>query len=105
MSGDSKHPEMKSAYEIALERLAEQGVAPPSRESLSDVVREKMEEARAKAEASLAELEILHRDAITKVTDPALLAEAETGYLDERQRIEARRDRELDRLRTDSQPE
>lgn len=93
---------MKSAYQIALERLAEHGVAPPSPETLSDEVRRAMEAARSKAEASLAELEILHRDGLAKIVDPAGMADAEEKYFEERRRIEERRERELERLRAGS---
>jgi hypothetical protein len=92
---------MKSAYEIALERLAEQGVEPPSRETLSDEIREAMEAARTKAEAALAEMEILHHDRLKKILDPSERAEEEQRYLEERSRIEARRDREIESLRGD----
>ena len=91
---------MKSAYEIALEKMASQGVEPPSRDSLSDDVRRQMEDARAKAEASLAELEILHRDLMAKLADPASITEAETNYQDDRRRIEDRLDQEIERLRS-----
>ena len=90
---------MKSAYEIALERLAEQGVEQPRPGSLSDEVREAMEAARSKAEASLAEMEILHRDRFKKTLDPSEREEEDKQYLEERGRIETRRDREIERLR------
>ena len=90
---------MKSAYEIALERLAEQGVEPPSREALSDEVRQAMDAARSKAEATLAEMEILHHDRLKKTLDPGEREEEEKRYLEERSRIEARRDREVESLR------
>jgi hypothetical protein len=54
-----------------------------------------MAETRAKAEASLAELEILHHDRLKKATDPVKMAEEEQSYLEERRRVEARRDREI----------
>jgi hypothetical protein len=92
---------MKSAYEIALERMAARGVEPPSADTLSDGVRESMEAVRRKAEASLAELEILYRDGLTRIATPQEMAEAEEKYLAERRRIENRRDREIDRLRDD----
>src|SRR6185295_17604799 len=57
---DDKAPKMKSSYELALERLAGQGIEPPREEALSPEVRQRVAEARQKTEAKLAELEILH---------------------------------------------
>ena len=91
---------MKSAYEIALERLAEQGVSPPSPETVSSDVRRAMDKTRKRAEASLAELEILHRDRLRKTPDPGQRAKEEDSYLHQRRRIESDRDRELERLRS-----
>ena len=90
---------MKSAYELALERLARQGVEPPSADSLTAAVKTSIAEARAKARASLAELEILHDSRMRTASDPAARLEAEQAYLEERRRIEARRDRDIERLR------
>jgi hypothetical protein len=90
---------MKSAYELALERMEKQGIERPREEGLAEEVREKMAEARRQAEAKLAELEILHQNALKTVWDPAKRQEAEDDYVRERQRIEADRDRKLDKLR------
>ncbi len=90
---------MKSAYELALERLDSQGIERPSEDALTDEVRERMAEARRKAEAKAAELEILHRDRVAKVADLAQREEEEADYRRERQRIEERRDREIEKLR------
>ena len=87
---------MKSAYELALERLERQGIERPQEGALSEAVREQMAEARRRAEARLAELEILHRDRLRKGAEPA---EEEEGYLRERRRIEEDRERALERLR------
>ncbi len=92
---------MKSAYELALERLEQQGIERPRAESLSDAVREQMAETRRKAEAKLAELEILHRDRVARESDPAERQQAEQQYLRERQRIEEDRDRKIEKLRGD----
>ena len=90
---------MKSAYEIALERMAAQGIEGPREGEFSDEVRERMAEARRRAEASLAELEILHRDRVAKLVDPTAAAEEEQDYRRERQRIEDKRDRAIEKLR------
>jgi len=92
---------MKSAYELALERLEQQGIERPREESLSDATREEMAEIRRKAKAKLAELEILHRDRVARERDPAERQKAEQQYLQERQRIEEDRERKIEKLRGD----
>lgn len=90
---------MKSAYEIALERLESQGIDKPSGEALSDDVRTQVAEVRQKAQAALAELEILHRDRLSKLADPTASGPEEENYLRERQRIDDRCEREIRKLR------
>lgn len=90
---------MKSAYELALERMEKQGIERPREEGFSAEVLEKIGEVRRQAEAKLAELEILHRDRIRKVLDPAKRQEDESNYVRERQRIEEDRDRKIEKLR------
>jgi hypothetical protein len=90
---------MKSAYELALERLASQGIAPPREEALSPAVREQIAATRQKAAAKLAELEILHRDALRKQPDPLARERAEEEYGRERRRLEEERDRQVEKLR------
>ena len=92
---------MKSAYELALERLEKQGIERPREEALDDATRERIAEVRAKAKAELAQLEILHRDRKRAETDFEAAGKAEEDYLLERRRIEERRDRELEKLRGD----
>jgi hypothetical protein len=87
---------MKSAYELALERLESRGVERP--ESLSDEGRAKIAEIRQAAAAKLAELEILHKDRLRK-GDPMKRQEEEDDYLRERKRIEAERDRKIEKVR------
>jgi hypothetical protein len=90
---------MKSAYELALERLEKQGIDRPREGSLSDEVRAQMAEVRSKAEARTAELEILHKNRLKSVFDPMKRQEDEDEYVRERRRIEEDRDRKLDQLR------
>ena len=91
---------MKSAYELALERLESRGIERPSEDALTDEVRERMAEARRKAEAKAAELEILHRDRLAKLADPAEREQEEKEFRHERGRIEDRRDAEIERVRS-----
>ncbi|MDP9122119.1 MAG: hypothetical protein M3O15_12270 [Acidobacteriota bacterium] len=90
---------MKSAYELALERIEKQGIERPSEERLSLEVREQIAKVRQMAEARLAELEILHRDRLRGERDPAKRREDEEDYVRERQRIESDRDHKIDKLR------
>jgi hypothetical protein len=90
---------MKSAYELALERMDAEGIGRPRQESLDDATREKMAEVRSKAEARLAELEIVEKRKLAEMRDPAAHAEAEKRYHAERLRIEEARERDLEKLR------
>lgn len=95
----SEEKKIKSAYELALERLAAQGIEPPREEALSAETREKIAELRRKAEAKVAELEILHRAALRKTADPVAREKAEEEYTRERRRLEEERDRQIERAR------
>ena len=89
---------MKSAYELALERMEQEGIEKPRPGGLSDTVKEQMAEIRSKAAAELARIEILHKDSLT-AADPVARAESEANFRRDRQRIEDDRDRKLARLR------
>ena len=99
MADKDKTTGMKSAYELALERLEKQGIERPREETFSDDAREKIAEARRKAEASLAELEILHKNRLKTIYDPAKRQEEEEEYRRDRRRIEDQRERKIDELR------
>jgi len=99
MADKDKTTGMKSAYELALERLEKQGIDRPREESLTGEAREKMAEARRKSEARLAELEILHKDRLKTMADPVKRKEEEEEYVRERRRIEDERDRKIAELR------
>lgn len=90
---------MKSAYELALERLDREGIERPREDSLSDQVRSEMAEVRQRAEAKVAELQILHRDRLAKMADPEERRQEEDDFRREKRRIEERRDHELEALR------
>lgn len=90
---------MKSAYERALEKLEQSGIERPDAEALSQEVKEKMAEVRRRAEAKIAELEILHKKSLSRIADPGERREEETKFESERRRIEEKRDRDLAELR------
>lgn len=95
---DKKPTGMKSAYELALERMESQGIERPREEALSDEARREMADTRQKTEAKLAELEILHKDRL-KTASHGERGELEEEYRRERRRLEEDRDRKIARLR------
>ena len=99
MPKDDHAPRMKSAYELALERMEREGIERPREDAVSAETRAEMDQFRRRAEAKLAELEILHRDRRRKLADPAAREEEEKEYRAERRRIEEERDRKLEKLR------
>jgi len=90
---------MKSAYELALERLEAQGVERPQATALSEATKRAIAEARRVTEAKLAELEILHRDTLAKLHDAVERDEQERNYRRDRERIESDGERAVARLR------
>jgi len=90
----------KSAFELAMERLkAADREAGVEEKPLTDAQKAAIAEARAVASSRLAEREILFRDALKKVYDPAEREKAEEEYRIDRGRIEADRDRAIERIR------
>jgi len=93
----------KSAWEIALEKLQKQdrdsGAAGPG--PLTDDQKKDIAAVRQKAQARLAEAEILHHDHRRKaMEDPEAIAKAEEEYRIERRRIEDQREREIERVKS-----
>jgi hypothetical protein len=94
---DDKASGMKSAYELALERLDSQGIERPG--DLDEATRAQIAELRSRAEAELAKLEILHRKRVAAPSEPGEARRAEEEYAIDRRRIEQRRDDAIARLR------
>jgi hypothetical protein len=90
---------MKSAYELALERLESQGIERPREEAMPEATKRALAEARKLTEAKLAELEILHRDRMAKLTDPVKRGEQEEFFRLERERIGRESEARLEALR------
>lgn len=105
MSSGDKSPGMKSAYDLALERLQDQGIEPPRKEGLAPETQAQIAEIRQKAEARIAQLEILLRDRLRATRDPAERAAAEQEYRVERQRLESNRDRDIQQIRATGRPD
>ena len=90
---------IKSALELALERLDSTGVGRPRDEPFDPGTLAAMAEARQKATAKLAEIEILERRKLAAAADPAERQKMEQEYRSERLRIEERCEREIAALR------
>ncbi len=90
---------MKSAYELALERMEAQGIERPREEAIADEVKRAIAEARRVTEAKLAELEILHRDQMAKLDDFGKRQEQEEFYRRERDRLVREGEASVEKLR------
>jgi len=93
---------LKSAYELAMERLQtqdrEQGVK--SQAPLTDEQKEQIAELRRQAKARHAELEILHQKNLGgAVTDPEALTRIESEYETDRLRVESSLESAIARVR------
>ena len=90
----------KSAYEIALERLKEKDREEGIEERpLTEEQRAEIAEARSQYEARVAEREILHRDAMLRVQDPAEHEALEQQYRRDRERFASDRDSKIRKIR------
>jgi len=102
MAERDKAKGMKSAYELALERLEAQGIERPREQALSDETKQAIAAARRATEAKLAELEILHRDKLGKLSDYDKRREQEEFYRLEKERITRDGERAVANLRDSS---
>ncbi len=84
---------MKSAYELAMEKLRKQDEERGEKERLlSDRQREEIAEIRGFYRSKLAEREILHKSELKKAAgtgDPEAVGAAEEGYRRDRARLES----------------
>ncbi len=93
---------LKSAYELAMERLKAKDREEGAEESqpLSAEQKEEITRLREEAKAKLAELEILHRKNLYATGgDPKKIAEAERNYRTDRERVESRLESGIARVR------
>jgi hypothetical protein len=86
-------PPLKSAFELAMERLKakdrDEGVL--EEKPLTKAQKERIAELRRDAQAKLAELEILHRKNVAAAGgDPVAVAKVEENYATDRGRVESR---------------
>ena len=88
---------LKSAYELAMDRLKAKDVVDGVEEAvpLTNAQKTRIAELRSEAQAKLAELEILHRKNVAGTSDPAVIAKLEENYAIDRGRAESRREAEI----------
>jgi hypothetical protein len=91
---------MKSAYEVALERMESEGIDRPREQAFSAETLQAIEQVRSKAEARVAELEIMHQKKLGEIFDPLEIEQQEKLVRTEKARIEASCDREVEKLRS-----
>jgi len=99
MATGDKAKGMKSAYELALERLESQGIERPSGTALTDEQKRAIAESRNLTESKLAELEILHRDKLKRLDDLVKVGEQEEFYRLEKERLTAEGEKRVERIR------
>ena len=99
MTAGDKAKGMKSAYELALERLESQGIERPSQTALTDDQKKAIAESRNLTESKLAELEILHRDKLKKLDDVVKVGEQEEFYRLEKERLTAEGEKRVEKIR------
>jgi len=98
---------MKSAYELAMERLKTEdkqaGVEAP--QALTQQQKETIADLRQRAKAKLAEIEILHqKDLAAAIADPEKLTQAEEQYETDRRRVESSLESAVNRVRRGEEP-
>jgi hypothetical protein len=103
MSDDKK---LKSAYELAMERLRatdrEQGVDKPA--TLSDEQKREIADLRARAKAKIAEIEIMHHEQQASFTgDPAEAEKLEERFQIDRRRVESKLESDVARVKRGEQ--
>ncbi len=86
---------MKSAYELAMERLEK---ATPSK-ALTDNQKQKLAEVDAKYQAKLAEKEVFLHEQLEKTQDPVEREQIEHQLVSEKARLAEEREAEKDKVR------
>src|SRR5438128_1093588 len=92
----------KSSYELAMERLRAADPTGPKKSSLTPKQKEAIAEARRVAAARVAEREMLFRDYLKQLEDPAERERAESEYRTDRRRIDDDCERAVEKIRGQS---
>jgi hypothetical protein len=91
--------QLKSSFELAMERLRAGESKDAKTSPLSAKQKEEIAEAKKVAAARLAEREILFKDAVKRMADPAEREKAESEYRIDRQRIDDDCERKVESIR------
>jgi hypothetical protein len=90
----------KTAYELAMERLrqkdAEEGIV---ERPLTGEQKQEIADLRSTYEARLAQVEVMHQDALNKTLDPEAIATIDQEYRRERERLNSERDAKIEKVR------
>ena len=91
---------MKSAYELAMERLRKKDAdAGIESKPLTDAQKTAIAEIRNFYESKLAEVEVLHQSAARATLDSEALAVLDANYRRDRERLTSERDSKVERSR------
>lgn len=91
---------LKSAYELAMERLRKRDAdAGIDERHVTDAQKAAIAEVRNFYEAKMAEVEVLHQSKMRASLDPAELDTLAQEYRRERERLASERDNKLEKLR------
>ena len=91
---------LKSAFELAMERLKERDAAAGvETRPLTGGQKAEIAEARSFYDAKIAELEVLHQSKIRRVADPEARALLEQEFRHDRERLVSDRDAKVLRIR------
>jgi len=91
---------MKSAYELAMERLRKKDAdAGIESRPLTDAQKASIAEIRNFYEAKLAERDVLHHSALRNTLDPQARATLEAQYRADRERLSSERDAKIEKVR------
>jgi hypothetical protein len=94
---------MKSAYELAMERLKKQDKeAGIERKQLTDQQKAAIAEIRNLYDAKLAEADLRHKDKMLTTLDPAEREKRDEEYRRDRERLSAERDAKIEKVRAPS---
>jgi hypothetical protein len=92
--------QLKSAYELAMERLnRKDAAAGVEQRRLTDEQKASIAELKRFYEAKLAEQELLHQSSLRKTVDPEARATLEDEYRRDRERLVSERDTKLEKIR------
>lgn len=98
----SENNGLKSRLELALERLQQQDAAAGvDRRPLTDAQRAAIAEIRNISEAKLAELDVMHDDALKRTWDPQARTALEEEHRRTRERLTSERDAKIERVRAE----